>query len=62
MQQNEKLEMQKQMKERDESAMSTRQLAYPEGKLVARGVITLEVKPEYPYGLYGASTVWCDVL
>lgn len=33
----------------------SRQLTYPEGKLVARGVVTLEVKPESELGYYSAA-------
>lgn len=53
--QKEKVDIQKAMKDADEQAALTRQLTYPEGRLIARGFVSLEVKPGAELGYYTAS-------
>lgn len=50
-----KVDMQRAMKDADEQAQLTRQLTYPEGRVIARGFVSLEVKPEAELGYYTAS-------
>lgn len=52
--QNQKTSVQKEMLAKGEETSMTRQLTYPEGKLIARGVVSLEVKPSLEFGYYEA--------